>query len=280
MADRKNLCALIPTAMHDRVSQEREKLGMTNSDYVLKVLTEYYDMMENGGTNMKATEKGRERTLAFPVSEEFFQRVKRYLDRETKRTGRKLTQKDFVIGLIEAKLDEADQEDAASPPMRNPPQGSRRPSRARTAKPPRTASTPMRNPLRRSRRTARARTVRPPKTASTPMRNPLRRNRRTARARTAKPPRTASPPMRNPPRRNRRTRRTRTARPLRTASPPKQDPPRRNRRTARARTARPPRTTPNKTAGQSGTTKRAAWYGPRQGAVPDRFRRNAKGGKP
>ena len=112
MADRKNLCALIPTAMHDRVSQEREKLGMTNSDYVLKVLTEYYDMMENGGTNMKATEKGRERTLAFPVSEEFFQRVKRYLDRETKRTGRKLTQKDFVIGLIEAKLDEADREDA------------------------------------------------------------------------------------------------------------------------------------------------------------------------
>ena len=111
MANRKNLCALIPTEMHDRVSREREKLGMTNSDYVLKVLTEYYDMMENGGTNM-AKNNGKERTLAFPVSEEFFQRVKRYLDRETKRTGRKLTQKDFVIGLIEAKLDEADRADA------------------------------------------------------------------------------------------------------------------------------------------------------------------------
>ena len=110
MANRKNLCAMIPTEMHDRVSREREKLGMTNSDYVLKVLTEYYDMMENGGTKMAANEKMR--TLAFPVSEELFQRVKRYLERETARTGQKLTQKDFVIGLIEAKLEEADREDA------------------------------------------------------------------------------------------------------------------------------------------------------------------------
>ena len=109
----KNLCALIPTEMHDRVCREREKLGMTNSDYVLKVLTEYYDMMENGGTDM-AKKKGEERTLAFQVSEELFQRVKRYLERERARTKRKLTQKDFVIGLIEAKLDEADREDAES----------------------------------------------------------------------------------------------------------------------------------------------------------------------
>ena len=110
MADRKNLCAMIPAELHERVCQEREKLGMTNSDYVLKVLTEYYDMMENGGTKMAANEKMR--TLAFPVSEELFQRVKRYLERETARTGQKLTQKDFVIGLIEAKLEEADREDA------------------------------------------------------------------------------------------------------------------------------------------------------------------------
>ena len=111
MAGRKNLCAMIPADLHERVCQEREKLGMTNSDYVLKVLTEYYDMMENGGTNM-AKKKGEERTIAFPVSEEFYQRLKRYLERETKRTGRRLTQKDFCTALIEAKLDEADREDA------------------------------------------------------------------------------------------------------------------------------------------------------------------------
>lgn len=54
------------------------------------------------------TEKGR--TMAFQIPEELFQRIKRHLERETLRTGKKLTQRDFVLNLITQALDEADAE--------------------------------------------------------------------------------------------------------------------------------------------------------------------------
>ena len=50
------------------------------------------------------------RTMAFQISEELFQRIKAHLERETARTGRKLTQRDFVLGLIEAALNEAERQ--------------------------------------------------------------------------------------------------------------------------------------------------------------------------
>ena len=56
------------------------------------------------------TEKGR--TMAFQIPEELFQRIKRHLERETLRSGKKLTQRDFVLNLITQALDEADAENA------------------------------------------------------------------------------------------------------------------------------------------------------------------------
>ena len=50
------------------------------------------------------------RTLAFQVSEELFQRVKEYLERFEKVHHRRLTQKEFIIGLIEQALEEAEEE--------------------------------------------------------------------------------------------------------------------------------------------------------------------------
>ena len=55
---------------------------------------------------------GKTRTLAFQIDEELFQRIKAHLERETQRTGRKLTQREFVLNLIEEALIEAE-EDAA-----------------------------------------------------------------------------------------------------------------------------------------------------------------------
>ena len=49
------------------------------------------------------------RTLAFQVSEELFQRVKEYLDRFEKVHHRRLTQKEFIIGLIEQAMEEAEE---------------------------------------------------------------------------------------------------------------------------------------------------------------------------
>ncbi len=106
MADTKNLCAQIPIALHDRVSQEKDRMELTTSQYITQLITEYYAMKENmnGGTiTMTAT-----RTMAFQIPEDLFQRIKAHLARESERTGRKLTQRDFVLGLIEETLDAAE----------------------------------------------------------------------------------------------------------------------------------------------------------------------------
>ena len=51
---------------------------------------------------------GKTRTMAFQIPEELFQRIKAHLERKTQRTGRKLTQREFVLGLIEEALNEAE----------------------------------------------------------------------------------------------------------------------------------------------------------------------------
>ena len=47
MATTKNLCAQIPIALHERVSEERERLGQTTSEYIANLIQEYYNMIEN-----------------------------------------------------------------------------------------------------------------------------------------------------------------------------------------------------------------------------------------
>ena len=61
------------------------------------------------------------RTMAFQIPETLFQRIKAHLERETQRTGRKLTQREFVLGLIEEALEAADRQ-VDSPEPEEPPQ--------------------------------------------------------------------------------------------------------------------------------------------------------------
>ena len=103
MADKKNLCAQIDTALHARVRQEQEQSGKTLSEYVEQLITDYYKMKEN--TKMT----GDTRTLAVQIPEELFERLKAYLKRNN------LKQKQFIIGLIEDAL-EQDEEDTAEQP--------------------------------------------------------------------------------------------------------------------------------------------------------------------
>ena len=111
MADTKNLCAQIPLTLHDRVCTEKDQAGLTTAQYITNLLTEYYQMKENGG-NMNMANNGS-RTMAFQIPEELFQRIKEHLDRESLRLGRKYTQREFVLGLIEEAL--GDGEDAQQP---------------------------------------------------------------------------------------------------------------------------------------------------------------------
>ena len=103
--ERKNLCAQIPITLHQRVTQGKEASDcQTLGDYISEVLTAYYDYIEHKGeSSMNGT-----KTLAFQISEELFQRIKDHLSYESNRTGKKLTQRDFVLGLIERALAEAE----------------------------------------------------------------------------------------------------------------------------------------------------------------------------
>ena len=112
MAETKNLCAQINLALHTKVCEEKEKAGQTTSQYITQLLTEYYQMKENGGITAMANNGNR--TMAFQIPEELFQRIKRHLDRESERQGRKVTQREFVLGLIESALTQAESDEAAA----------------------------------------------------------------------------------------------------------------------------------------------------------------------
>ena len=109
MAETRNLCAQIPITLHTKVTEAREKAGQSNSEYITNLLIEYFNMKENGGNNTMANGS---RTMAFTISEELFRRIKAHLDRESARTGKRLTQREFVLGLIEAALNEAENQTA------------------------------------------------------------------------------------------------------------------------------------------------------------------------
>ena len=113
MATTKNLCAQINLDLHQKISEAREAAGLTTAQYITELLTEYFKMKENGG-NITMTNNNT-RTLAFQISEELFQRIKTHLERETQRTGRKLTQREFVLGLIEEALEAAERQEEAVP---------------------------------------------------------------------------------------------------------------------------------------------------------------------
>jgi len=106
MAATKNLCAQISLDLHQKISEAKEAAGLTTAQYITNLLTEYFTMKENGGNVTMANNNTR--TMAFQIPEELFQRIKTHLERETQRTGRKLTQREFVLGLIEEALNEAE----------------------------------------------------------------------------------------------------------------------------------------------------------------------------
>lgn len=106
MENTSNLCAQIPTSLLIRIREEQEKSGLSRGEYITQLLLNYY---EKGEKSMDFN-----KTLAFQVPEELYNRIKDHLEREKKRTGKRLSQKDFVIGLIERELDEAERREEES----------------------------------------------------------------------------------------------------------------------------------------------------------------------
>ncbi len=105
MPETRGISVQVPTDLHGKVKEEQELLKQTMNQYIQMVLEEHFNLKQNekGGTEMN----GNNRTLAFQVSEEFFQRVKAYLAKHPK-----LSQKDFFIGLAEPELDRFEKQEA------------------------------------------------------------------------------------------------------------------------------------------------------------------------
>ena len=103
METRKNLCAMLPVALHTRVRQEQEKAGMTLGDYVEAMITEYYEWKD--GKIMT----GEMRTLAAQIPAELFDRLDRYLKE------RGIKKKDFLIDIITRALEEAEAAETVDP---------------------------------------------------------------------------------------------------------------------------------------------------------------------
>lgn len=96
MEETRGITVKVAADLHSKVKSEQELMEITMSQYITMVLDEHFD--KKGGRSMDGT-----RTLAFQVDEELFQRVKAHLARNPG-----LKQKDFVISLIEAALNEAE----------------------------------------------------------------------------------------------------------------------------------------------------------------------------
>lgn len=101
--EKKGITVRIDAGLHAEVSQYLKDHGMTMAEFVTLALDDelHPKMNQKEGQNME-----KMRTLAFQVPEDLFQKIKDYLHRNN------MTQKEFIIGLIEQELtrDQAERE--------------------------------------------------------------------------------------------------------------------------------------------------------------------------
>lgn len=103
------LTVTMPEELHERIRKALENKGITTAQFIQQAVYLYLDDHARKGEGNMAT-----RTIAFQVSEELYQKVKKYLVCYEQVYGRKLSQKEFIVTLIEQALEEAEDEfDAA-----------------------------------------------------------------------------------------------------------------------------------------------------------------------
>ena len=94
--EKKGITVKIDADLHAQVRQYIETNGMTMAEFVSKALD---DELHPKTTIKEEKYMGNMRTMAFQVPEELFQQIKDYLERHN------MTQKQFVLGLIQDELD-------------------------------------------------------------------------------------------------------------------------------------------------------------------------------
>ena len=95
-AEKKGITVKIDADLHAQIRQYIEANGMTMTEFVSKALD---DELHPKMNIREEKYMGNMRTMAFQVPEDLFQQIKDYLDRHH------MTQKQFVLGLIQDELD-------------------------------------------------------------------------------------------------------------------------------------------------------------------------------
>ena len=94
--EKKGITVKIDADLHAQVKQYIEENGITMAEFVSKALD---DELHPKMTIKEEQYMGNMRTMAFQVPEDLFNQIKDYLDRHH------MTQKQFVLGLIQDELD-------------------------------------------------------------------------------------------------------------------------------------------------------------------------------
>ena len=94
--EKKGITVKIDADLHAQIRQYIEANGMTMTEFVSKALD---DELHPKTTIKEEKYMGNMRTMAFQVPEDLFLQIKDYLDRHH------MTQKQFVLGLIQDELD-------------------------------------------------------------------------------------------------------------------------------------------------------------------------------
>lgn len=94
--EKKGITVKVDAALHAEVRQYLESHEMTMAEFVTLALDDelHPKLNQKEGQNM-----GNMRTMAFQVPDDLFRRIKEYLQRNN------MTQKEFIIGLIETELE-------------------------------------------------------------------------------------------------------------------------------------------------------------------------------
>lgn len=94
---KKGITVKVDEQLHAEVTQYLQSHGMKMAEFVAMALQ---DELHPKNDMKEGKTMGNMRTLAFQVPEDLFQRIKDYLHRNN------MTQKEFVIGLIERELEQ------------------------------------------------------------------------------------------------------------------------------------------------------------------------------
>ena len=95
--EKKGITVKVDPDLHAEIKQYIESQGMTMAEFIEKAA--YNELHPKFNNNMEENNMEKMRTLAFQVPEDLFQKVKDYLQRNN------ISQKQFVIGLIEREID-------------------------------------------------------------------------------------------------------------------------------------------------------------------------------